>query len=493
MAQSARLEIHELNVGQGDSILIINRDLDALKTAIQNAKEALPSDPLHYMPFAVSRKVSLVGTVVKALLIDAGDDEYGDDVEGYATLMGALEVKPQTVFCPKLSLLVSHFHDDHMAGLRSIFKRRIDPQKKGDKAKFVERYRPAAVYMVSPDPKAEPGTARFANFSKDVKEAGLGVNPTKTVYLDPGGFAQGTKKTATIDLGTGVDGIPIKLYVLAAAQAVYSKTLKSAIRVASVTKKVDQNDRSVVMVLEYGSFRYFVGGDIAGNGGPPGGNTAATSVAAGTKKYYSSHADVESTLGPALKAFFPKTTKWKASEPKYPCAGYCTVMKANHHASSSSVDTYLLSTLQPRVLVVSSGIKTRFHDHPTQQVIDRATVGQSATWGVKDTPNTTVPNSIDRIYLTEVAAKVKNAAFGVDLRDRCRIVGDVVIRPVDETVKAVQDSTAPGQTLTVQVYGYGDQTTMKDPDTTLRPTVAKNSPANANGYVIGPWTHSDTH
>jgi hypothetical protein len=228
-------------------------------------------------------------------------------------------------------------------------------------------------------------------------------------------------------------------------------------------------------------------------GGAAGGNTAANSVDPANKKFYSSHADVESTLGPALKARFPETTKWTAGQPKYPCAGYCTAMKANHHASSSSVDTYLLSRLQPRLLVVSSGIKARFHNHPTQQVIDRATVGQTATWGVKDAPNTTVPNSVDRIYLTEVANRVKNVAFTVNLRDRCRIVGDVVLRPVDETVKAVQDSTAPGSTLTVQVYGSGDQTTLHDPNTTLRSTVAKNSPASASGYPIGPWTHSDTH
>lgn len=493
MAQSARLEIHEMNVGQGDSILIVNRNLDAVKAAIQNKLLTLPAEPIHYVPFALANNVSLVGTVNQALLIDGGDDEYGGDVEAYLSLQGALEVKPNTAFCPKLSLLVSHYHDDHMAGLRSIFKQRIDPKKKGEKARVVDRYRPAAVYMVAPDTRADPGTVRFASFKTDVNDAALAPsNPTECHYLDPGGFSFGTRTTATIELGTGVNSIPITLHVLAAAQAVYDKKTDKVIAITSVTSKVDQNDRSVVMVLQYGSFRYFVGGDIAGNGGATGGNTTANSVDASTRKYYSTHADVESTLGPALKAYFPKTTTWKANEPKYPCAGYCTVMKANHHGSSSSVDTYLLSTLRPLLLVVSSGIKARFHKHPTQQVIDRASREQTAAWAVKDS-TATVDNSIDRIYLTEVAQKVKGTAFGVDLRGRGRIVGDIVVRPVDETIQQVQASTKPGEKLDVQVYGTGAQTALADTQTTLRATEPLNNPASPQGYPIGPWIHSDTH
>ena len=39
------------------------------------------------------------------------------------------------------------------------------------------------------------------------------------------------------------------------------------------SKAWDENDRSLCFVLEYGSFRYFHGGDIAGDGGLAGGNT----------------------------------------------------------------------------------------------------------------------------------------------------------------------------------------------------------------------------
>ena len=35
------------------------------------------------------------------------------------------------------------------------------------------RYRPAAVYMVAPDTRADPGTVRFASFKTDVSDAAL--------------------------------------------------------------------------------------------------------------------------------------------------------------------------------------------------------------------------------------------------------------------------------------------------------------------------------
>src|SRR5579859_1263209 len=120
MPQSASLEIHVMNVGQGDAVLVINRALDKVKAAITTAKgsASVPTDPIDYVPYALKNGVSLVGTVTKALLVDGGDDEYGGDVLNYMTDQGVLDGK--TVYRPNLSLVVSHYHDDHMAGLRSV-------------------------------------------------------------------------------------------------------------------------------------------------------------------------------------------------------------------------------------------------------------------------------------------------------------------------------------------------------------------------------------
>jgi beta-lactamase superfamily II metal-dependent hydrolase len=493
MPSSASLEIHVLNVGQGDSVLVVNRDLSAVAAAITAAKgaPAVPVDPIDYVPYAIANGVTLLGSVKKALLIDGGDDEYGGDVVNYLTAHGVLN--PGYFNQNDLSLLLSHYHDDHMAGLRSVFKELV-PATKTVPAMHIDRYWPGAVYQAKFNTKTKPPSRRFVWFQSDVQNAVEKTkSPTTRVYVSPGGRTADNKANVTINLGTGVNGIAISVVLLAAAQAVWDAGKKQVVRIGSVGKTVDQNDRSIVAVLQYGSFRCLLGGDIAGSGDPAGGNTGANDGSGG-KAFFSAHADVESTLEPALEAFFPATALagYQAGVPKFTTAGYCTVLKANHHGSASSVDVYLLATVQPLVFVASSGVKAKFHNHPTQAVLNRVTPGQSATWDVRGHPagTVTVNNTIAGRYITEIAQKVNNDAFGVNVY-AARIMGDTVIRPVDETIAAVQAATAPGQTLTVQVYGTGEQTGLTDPDTTLRPTETL-APAPAI-YRIGPFLHSDTH
>src|SRR5256885_102224 len=202
MTRSARLEIYQINVGQGDSTLIVNRRLDRVYDAIKNAKGVGVLgglDPIDYVPYAVANDIDLDGTIERALLVDGGDDVYGDDVLNYIKKLGALRTDPKP-YCPELYLLVSHYHDDHMAGLRYVFKERVDApppkkKKKGKKASPVsvkERYRPARVYQTSKNPKADPKTFRFAAFTKDVDDAYLASPMTKRYYIDPGGLEMGT-------------------------------------------------------------------------------------------------------------------------------------------------------------------------------------------------------------------------------------------------------------------------------------------------------------
>lgn len=499
MPASARLEIHEINVGQGDAVLIVNRDLEAVARAIASQTGHDPAqalEPIDFVPYAVAAGIGLEGTVRRALLIDGGDDEYGGDLLAYLDRHGVLETDPGTRCCPRLDVLVSHYHDDHLAGLRSIFKERVErPARRGRRAvaqaALVERYRPARVFQTTLNPVADPATARFQAFEQDVFGAhSAGAYATERKFIDPGGIEQGTTNPTVIDLGTGVGGIPIQLFCLAAAQTVWNEAEGRMIAVPSVGRTPDQNDRSVVLVLQYGSFRYFVGGDIAGSGGAAGGNEGGNAVDPAVRRYYSAHADVESTLGPALEAAFPATTAWAPGAPKYPSAGYCTAMKANHHGSASSVDVHLLGTLRPMVMLVSCGVKSRFHRHPTQQVINRATPGYTAEWTLRD--GSTAANTVQRVYVTEVAERVRGEPFEVELRGAC-IMGDIVLRPVDETVQAVQDAAEPGTRLSVQVYGTGEQTGIAASAevTSLRPT----EPVNAADawYPIGPWYHSDVH
>jgi hypothetical protein len=482
---SARLEIHQLNVGQGDSILIINRNLDKVADAITaKSGTTLPSDPMERVPYAIKNTVPLDGTVVSALLIDGGDDEYGGDVVDYMRAHGVFDGKAAG-FCPNLTVLVSHFHDDHMAGLRSLFK--MKDETKGAKVKgakapgLVARYRPAHVYQACHPGATVPVSARFAAFQADLNAAQAPrKQPTKLHTLDPGGLENGAP--AVISLGVGVNNIPIKVHVLAAAQGVYNPLLKRVVKIESVSSAVDQNDRSIVVMLEYGSFRFFAGGDIAGDGGAAGGNTGQNMMQKSGKRYYSVHADVESILGPALEAKFPATPKpYVANGAKYPWPGYCTVMKADHHGSSSSVDVHLLATMRPRIVLISSGVKSRFHRHPTPEVMHRLT----SAW--TDRRDNNVPNSIDRVYLTEMASKVRKKPFGTELGSAL-IMGDIVVRPVDESIADLDAGTVTR--LQVQVYGTGVRTEIYDQGTVLRQTVNVNPQSS---YPIGPFPHYDDH
>lgn len=197
MTRSACLEIHQMNVGQGDSILIINRDLTKVAAKITNAISTgkitgpLPSDPIHYVPYAVFNAVDLEGTINRALLIDGGDDEYGGNVLDYLKIQGALRTNPAP-YCPDLYILVSHPHDDHMAGLRSVFKDRVEKtvtvgKKKTTKVELIPRYRPARVYQTSKNKKADPKTLRFAWLEEDVNGAfAAASNKTERAFIDPG-------------------------------------------------------------------------------------------------------------------------------------------------------------------------------------------------------------------------------------------------------------------------------------------------------------------
>lgn len=486
MAETASLELHFINVGQGDAVLIINRDLDALARLVRKANLARGLD---HLPYAIKAKLDLTGTVKKAVLIDGGDDEYGGDVVDYLETYGV--VKKGTPFAKNLTVVVSHYHDDHIGGVRSVFKELVPVATTGAKKKgkaaaktmLVDRYRPALFYATTAHTE-DPPTVRLEALRDDVEHATLQSKPTVVRYIDPGGLLGG--KPCVIDAGKGVDDVPITLTAFAAARTVYNPVTKASTPVAMVTSTPDQNDRSVVLVLEYGSFRCFLGGDIAGSGGPAGGNKGSLAVDASAKMFFSNHADVESVLCPVLEKNLPATTKPAKGKPKFTEPGYCTVVKASHHGSSSSNDVYTLATLRPRVAVITVGVKARFHNHPTQQVMDRLAAPK---W--KPRKGAAFDNTLDGVYITEIAQKYKKKRFGVDV-GAAKLVGDVIVRPVDETVKAIQDATKFGAAkLGIQVYGTGLYSTMDSADTELRPS----SPKNKTGvYPIGPFEHEcDLH
>jgi glyoxylase-like metal-dependent hydrolase (beta-lactamase superfamily II) len=536
---TATLELHFINVGQGDSILVVNRDKDELAKKVTEEPDA-PADPLDYLPYAIGKEMNLRGTVKKALLIDGGDDEYGGDVVAYLQQHGVLD-KDTEGFEDKLEVVISHFHDDHIGGLRSLFKKRIEETitetvKGRARTRLVPRleprYRPARVYLTALDSREDPKSDRLRWLRGDINAAAGMPQPTAITLVRPGGVVTTPMmgdQNLTIDLGTGIDNIPIELTAYAASRAVRGRSATHLGR-----KRPDQNDRSIMFVLQYGSFRAYLGGDLAGNGGAAGGNTEpGTAVPPGTKRFFSVHEDLEGPLNVVLMEQLPATTPnlsvsdgsdgsnlsvsdgsdgsnlsvsdgsdgssmsvsdgtdgsatHLAKGPKFKVDGHCTVLKANHHGSSSSVDVHTLFTTRPCIAVIPVGIKSRFHNHPTQEVLNRMDSDKTKKWCWCDDQSVvgnTVDNTLQGIYLTELAAQYKKREFKVVLPKAAVVMGDVIVRPTDKSVQEIQKARQFGVKLVVQVYGTGAQTDTDPPRTKLRPVTKKDGT-----YPIGPFVH----
>ncbi|MFC4033315.1 ComEC/Rec2 family competence protein [Streptomyces polygonati] len=496
---NASLEIHVINISQGDAILVVNRDVPKLQAKV-SAVTGAPTEPMDFLPFAVEQKLDLHGTVTKALLIDGGDGDYGGFVEDYLRQVGVAPAASDYV--PELSLMISHHHADHAAGLRSVYKKAVPvpppppkpTKKKGKKkavpppVKMVDHYRPAAVYRPKDDSrKPSDRELYYKVLLKDLDAAAAAtVTPTQIHVLDKGGVT-GAAPTK-IDLGkggTGPKALPITVHVIGSAQGVWDAVTSKVVDIDNPAG-LDQNDRSMIVMIEYGSFRFFAAGDIAGNGQAAGGNTGANAASTAGKKWFSSsHADVESRLGPALEAYFPRTVTPAAGSPQQKSAGCCTVLKVSHHGSNSSTDVYSLATLRPEIALISSGLRPKFHGHPTQAVLNRLAQSQTADWGIRGQPATvTTPNTVSGVYITEIAEQVNSTAFTVDIREAV-IVGDIVVRPTDESVRAVQDEAAFDQAaLDVRVYGTRVATAATKATTTVRAASAGTSALTY--YPYGP-------
>jgi beta-lactamase superfamily II metal-dependent hydrolase len=101
---------------------------------------------------------------------------------------------------------------------------------------------------------------------------------------------------------------------------------------------LNENARSVALIVTFGKFRYFIGGNLTG-GGPSGWNASP---------------DIESRVAAAV--------------------GQVAVLRVNHHGSITSTNAVFLAALNPVVAIISAGpdpkTSTLFH-WPSQKVILR--------------------------------------------------------------------------------------------------------------------------
>lgn len=212
----------------------------------------------------------------KAMLVDGGDEGKGDSV------LASIEQWEVSV----LDWVVStHPHADHVGGLDEVLER-VDVI--------------GGVY----DNGDTSGTQAFNNY-RNAAEATTGGRRT----IQAGQvFDLGEGATATCVAANGrlIDGY-------------------------QVTNVDDTNDKSVVLLVEWGDFRYVIAGDLGGY------NTQYVR-------------DVETSLAPLI--------------------GDIDVMRVSHHGSRYSTNPTWLNTLKPEAAIVSAGDGNDY-GHPSSQVLSR--------------------------------------------------------------------------------------------------------------------------
>ena len=100
---------------------------------------------------------------------------------------------------------------------------------------------------------------------------------------------------------------------------------------------ISENDYSIALIVRYGAFETFLGGDL-------GGSTVDRYFGPKCMSYH----DMETVIAPKV--------------------GNVEILKANHHGSAHSSNPLFINTLRPEVTIVSSG---GYYHHPGREVVER--------------------------------------------------------------------------------------------------------------------------
>ncbi len=225
------LEIHHLDVGQGDCTLLIS-----------------PTG--------------------QTLLFDGGDNGKGPYIVDYLASVGVSSLT---------YMVASHYHADHIGGLDEVINGGVPVE--------------VAAY--------DRGESYSSQTYQDYVAA---VGSKRTTIYDG----------QVIDLGGGV------------------KVKCVAVNGNGVAGASDENDLCVALKVTYGSFDYFVAGDLSGSN--DGG-----------------YADIETSVAPEV--------------------GDVEVYRVDHHGSIYSSNQYFVDTLDPEVSIISVGKNS--YGHPSKTVVRR--------------------------------------------------------------------------------------------------------------------------
>jgi hypothetical protein len=294
-----QLEIHHINVENGDATFI----------TVHNTAN---------------------NTYSTKILIDGGNSGTAKFLEPYFTnLLGSANVPFRLNY-----LILSHFHQDHYAGLVGLkdgdvftADSLIDPGGYALGAGFGLLTPPDSV-----NDKGAGGAGKYIDAIKEAFEDRLLAARSKIITSFPRDIGKG------IVIGS-VNGVPLTLGCIAGAG--YSLGTGGAVvnNMTSFPTRTNPNNYTLGFVLQCGEFRYFTGGDMGGydSGG-------------------CNYLDQETTVDKGLVHIFPnKSFPFDANvEDTVSSRGHVCAFKVSHHGSDCSSNNQFL-TLTAAAAFISSG------------------------------------------------------------------------------------------------------------------------------------------
>lgn len=281
----------------------------------------------------------------RTLMIDLGEDRWGDrrNYERIARRVEAIVGERRLD-----QFLISHYHADHMGD--------VDVKPDGK--------RPGGLFGLMEDPLVPFRIDRLLDRGDAAEPIGKRTRPHQGLleawprWVESGrlGSREAVRLgTGSIDLGAGVtvevvavdgrfeEGKPSVMEALAGANPDLYREAPA-----------NENDFSVALILRYGEFELFTGGDLTGAETPADGQAPAAFTVRTFTDEKVTYTNVEGPLAASLEG------RGREMDVE--------VYRADHHGSSHSSVSTLIDRLDPEFSVFSCGGQ---YGHPIPEVVER--------------------------------------------------------------------------------------------------------------------------
>ncbi|MCX7785788.1 MAG: T9SS type A sorting domain-containing protein, partial [candidate division WOR-3 bacterium] len=276
----------------------------------------------------------IVSPTNKYVLIDAGhiSGNYGDTVFQFLRNLGISHLD---------HIIASHYHEDHIGGIPQVINRLggLD-----------------SIYGWCYDYGDTYTSATFLNYKNAVGNKRRTIGLGETLNLGGGAFMVCIARNGKLMNGDSVSSLSIDY----------------------------QNYRSIVLLLKYGLFEFYTGGDLTGS---------------------NDERNVETKVAPLIRDV--------------------DIIKVNHHGSRTSSNSTFLDSLRPEVAIISQGTHPpNTYGHPHQEAINRLVARNCYIYQLNDNPQGgtfSIPDS-GKILNTTAVITVNNWEYIIN-RDTYPIDG----------------------------------------------------------------------